>query len=101
MNNGRRGHREPLFLGVPANHAAKRASGGTTTGIYLTNEARTAIGLKKADNEDTTALTSDEISTSKDKAKLGVTADEIVKEWKEDLEKSPIGIFGFPPTLLP
>src|SRR5207237_6759080 len=70
VNNGRRGHREPLFLGVPANHAAKRASGGIATGIYLTNEARTVIGLKKTDNEDTTALTSAEITTSKDKAKL-------------------------------
>ena len=57
VNNGRRGHREPLFLGEPANHAAKRAGGGTATGIYLTNEARKAIGLKKVDNEDTTALT--------------------------------------------
>ena len=95
VNNGRRGHREPLFLGVPANHAAKRAGGGKATGIYLTNEARTAIGLKKADNEDTTALTSTEIATSKEKTKLGVTADEIVKEWKEDLEKNPIGTFGF------
>src|SRR5712692_6216076 len=28
VNNGRRGHREPLFLGEPANHAAKRAAGG-------------------------------------------------------------------------
>jgi class 3 adenylate cyclase len=95
VNNGRRGHREPLFLGVPANHAAKRASGGMATGVYLTNEARTVIGLKKADNEDTTALTSTEITTSKDKANLGVTADDIVKEWKDDLEKSPIGAFGF------
>ncbi len=95
VNNGRRGHREPLFLGVPANHAAKRAGGGKVTGIYLTNEARIAIGLKKADNEDTTALTSAEVTASKNKAKLGVTADEIVKEWKEDLEKNPIGLFGF------
>ncbi len=95
LNNGRRGHREPLFLGVPANHAAKRASGGNATGIYLTNEARTAIGFKKADNEDTTAVTSDEISTSKDKAKLGVTADDIVKDWKDDLAKNPIGAFEF------
>jgi hypothetical protein len=37
VNNGRRGHREPLFLGEPANQAAKRASGGEATGIYLTN----------------------------------------------------------------
>ena len=88
FNNGRRGHREPLLLGVPANHAAKRAGGGKATGIA--NEARTAIGLKKTDNEDITAVTSAEVATSKKKAKLGVTADEIVKEWKDDLEKNPI-----------
>src|SRR6202167_1920128 len=49
VNNGRRGHREPLFLGVPANHAAKRSGGGTASGIYLTNVARKAIGLKQGD----------------------------------------------------
>ncbi len=95
VNNGRRGHREPLFLGEPANHAAKRASGGAAAGIYLTNKARAAIGLTQATNEDTTALTAEEITNSKEKAKLGVTTDEIVKEWKEDLEKNPIGAFAF------
>lgn len=95
VNNGRRGHREPLFLGVPANHAAKRACGGNAKGIYLTNEARTAIGLKKVENEDTTALTSDEITTFKDKAKLDVTVEGIVKEWQDDLKNNPIGTFGF------
>ena len=40
VNNGRRGHREPLFLGEPANLAAKRAGGGSARGIYLTNKAR-------------------------------------------------------------
>ena len=95
VNNGRRGHREPLFLGEPANHAAKRAGGGKATGIYLTNKARKVLGLTNADNEDTTALTADQISVCKNKAKLGVTADEIVKEWKDDLEKNPIGVFDF------
>jgi class 3 adenylate cyclase len=95
VNNGRRGHREPLFLGEPANHAAKRAGGGKSTGIYLTNKARKAIGLKNADSEDVTALTGNEISDCKAIAKLGVTADEIVKEWKDDLEKNPIGSFDF------
>jgi class 3 adenylate cyclase len=95
VNNGRRGHREPLFLGEPANHAAKRAGGGTATGIYLTNKARKSLGLKEVEKEDTTALTAAEITTSKTKAKLGVTADEIVKEWKEDLKNNPIGKFEF------
>lgn len=95
VSNGRRGHREPLFLGEPANHAAKRAGGGKAAGIYLTNIARTEIGLTEAANPDTTPLTTAEIETSQEKAKLGVTVDEIVKEWKEDLEKNPIGSFEF------
>ena len=95
VNNGRRGHREPLFLGPPANHAAKCASGGSSTGIYLTNDARKVIGLKIVSDPKSTALTSDEIETSEDKAKLGVTADEIVKEWKDDLANNPIGVFAF------
>jgi class 3 adenylate cyclase len=95
VNNGRRGHREPLFLGEPANHAAKRAGGGTSVGIFLTNRARKVLGLKSAENEDATALTGQEIADCKNKAKLGTTADEIVKEWREDLEKNPIGSFDF------
>ena len=87
VNNGRRGHREPLFLGEPANHAAKRAGGGKATGIYLTNKARKVIGLKEAANEDTTPLSAPEIEASQKAAKLDVTADQIVKEWKDDLEK--------------
>jgi class 3 adenylate cyclase len=95
VNNGRRGHREPLFLGEPANRAAKRASGGTTGGIYLTNKARAAIGFASVANEDATALSSAEIRTSQDKAKLDVTAETIVKEWKDDLQANPIGAFEF------
>jgi class 3 adenylate cyclase len=95
VNNGRRGHREPLFLGEPANHAAKRSGGGKSTGIYLTNKARAAIGLAEAKNEDTSPLTADEIKTSQDAAKLEVSASEIVKEWKDDLDKNPIGRFEF------
>lgn len=47
------------------------------------------------DNEDTTALTVGEIITSNIKAKLDVTADEIVQEWRDDLKKNPIGAFEF------
>lgn len=95
VNNGRRGHREALFLGEPANHAAKRAMGGTREGIYLTNNGRSFIGLDEVPNEDATVLSKAEISTCQEKAKLGVTAAEIVKEWKEDLSKLPIGTFDF------
>jgi class 3 adenylate cyclase len=95
VNNGRRGHREPLFLGEPANHAAKRAGGGSVTGIYLTNNARKAIGLADVTNIDTTPLTAAEIEASQKIAELDVTVEQIVDEWAEDLKNNPIGDFGF------
>jgi class 3 adenylate cyclase len=95
VNNGRRGHREPLFLGEPANHAAKRAGGGTATGIYLTNKARKVIGLPEATSEDNTPLTAAQIEASQRAAKLDVTAEQIVTEWQEDLKNNPIGAFEF------
>ena len=95
VNNGRRGHREPLFLGEPANYAAKRASGGTATGIYLTNKARKAIGVAEVADVDIAPLSAAEIQRSQKEAKLEVTTAEIVEEWEEDLKNSPIGTFEF------
>ena len=95
VRNGPRGAAEPLFLGVPANHAAKRAAGGTAAGIYLTNTAREVIELDEADNEDRSPLTADEIAACQEAAALSVTADSIVKAWRKDLEASPIGKFVF------
>jgi class 3 adenylate cyclase len=94
VNNGRNGYREPLFLGEPANHAAKHAS-GDSEGIYLTNNARKAIGLETVSDSRTVVLTADEVKTSQEKAKLTVTKDSIVKEWKDDLDKHPPGSFEF------
>src|SRR5258708_4436929 len=70
VNNGRRGHREPLFLGQPANHAAKRAGGGGSQGIFLTNTARTVLGIVSVPNEDASPLSAQEIKNCQDKAKL-------------------------------
>jgi class 3 adenylate cyclase len=95
VNNGRRGNRESLFLGAPANLAAKLSGAGGKGGIYLTNHARRAIGLTEAANPATTALSRDEIAVSQDAAALDVTADEIVKAWREDNEANPIGTFEF------
>jgi class 3 adenylate cyclase len=95
VNNGRNGYREPLFLGDPANHAAKLASNNTTRGIYLTNVARAALGLIEKDSPEKTALTKDEIQACQEAAKLSVSSEEIVEEWREDLKKNPIGSFQF------
>ncbi len=95
VNNGRRGHREPLFLGPPANHAAKRACGGDIAGIYLTNRARSAIELATVNDEDASSLTQSEVERSQEAAGLTSTTDAIVKAWRSDLDANPIGKFVF------
>ena len=95
VNNGRRGGREPLFLGDPANHAAKLSGAARKTGIYLTNKARTAIGLAEAAVPKSTPLTTAEIEASQGEADLDVSKDEIVEEWRYDLNQNPIGAFQF------
>ncbi|MER0240088.1 adenylate/guanylate cyclase domain-containing protein [Fulvimarina sp. MAC8] len=103
VNNGRNGNREPLFLGRPANMAAKLASRNDDVGIYLTNEARRAINLDELGEDDVaeTPLTVDEIAASVEKAHLEVTKDEIVKGWRKDNENNPIGSFVFSRTTPP
>ena len=97
VNNGRNGYREPLFLGTPANKAAKLASNGMTLGIFLTNKARAAINLDELAEDEVgkTPLTDDEIASCEDETALDVDAADIVKSWKDDNEKNPIGAFAF------
>ncbi len=94
VNNGQRSRREPLFLGNPANQAAKRAS-GTVEGIYMTNNARSVVDWDKVLDIDATAVTAKQVAEAQDKAALAVTVDQVVKKWKEELESSPIGSFIF------
>ncbi|MEQ1903137.1 MAG: adenylate/guanylate cyclase domain-containing protein [Pirellulaceae bacterium] len=97
VNNGRRGAREPLFLGQPANRAAKRAAGGAGNGIFLTNDARKAIGLKALAETalDSSPLAKEEVAASQKVANLNVNKDGILRDWKEDLKNNPIGKFEF------
>lgn len=96
VNNGRRSSREPLFLGNPANQAAKRAGHDTEVeGIFITNAARSVTGWDTVLNDFSTALTDEQISRSKEKAALGLTVDKFVKAWEADLEDNPIGKFEF------
>lgn len=96
VNNGRRRSREPLFLGNPANQAAKRAGYDTEVeGIFITNNARIAVGWDKVLNDFSIALTDEQIAKSQEKAALTVTVDKVVKDWETDLENNPIGKFEF------
>jgi len=94
VNNGRRSSREPLFLGNPANQAAKRAA-GSVEGIFMSNNARVAAGWDKVLEIDETALTATQITEANDHAALSVTVDEVVKKWKEELNSRPIDSFTF------
>ncbi len=93
VNNGRRGGREPLFLGCPANLAAKCAGAAEEDGIYLTNTARQLIGLdvlpRGADR--TTALTADQIASCVEEADLGIDKASIVDAWTDEQADTPIG----------
>lgn len=95
VNNGRRGGREPLFLGSPANEAAKLASDHQGEGIYLTNHARKTIGIPEAAKPKRTPLTAAQIKECQDAAELEVDKEKIVEAWKDDLKNNPIGAFEF------
>ncbi|HAJ48787.1 MAG TPA: transcriptional regulator [Alphaproteobacteria bacterium] len=94
VNNGRRGAREPLFLGVPANVAAKHAA-GTKLGIFVTANARAAAGFAKVDDTKATALSAVDIAAAQESAQLGTDASAIVEKWRDDLKKNPLGRFEF------
>lgn len=95
VNNGRRNGTEPLFLGPPANEAAKLASEHSNPGIYLTNNARSAIGLAEVDKPKNKKLTVSEIESCQTDAALPVSKTKIIEEWKKDLDDNPIGTFEF------
>ena len=95
VNNGRRGHREPLFLGRPANLAAKRAGNQPDPGIFVTYNLRAKLGLAAVTDEDLTPLTAQMISASQLQAKLDITADSVVEAWQDDLKQHPIRRFEF------
>lgn len=95
VNNGRRGNRESLFLGEPANQAAKLAAHGRREGIYLSNIARRAIGLEHLAVPGDKALTGPEVTVSQQAAKLGLDKDYVVKQWRQDLGDAPLKTFEF------
>lgn len=95
VNNGRSGGREPLFLGRPANIAAKLSGGGDAVGIFLSNEARDAIGLAGVRQPASTALTAAEIADCAAAAQLDADAEDIIDAWREDMATRPLGDICF------
>lgn len=69
VNNGRRSNKEPLFLGNPANYAAKH-SAGELQGIYLTKNAREVLELQGVEDTQTIKLKSSEIDASLERSNI-------------------------------
>ena len=93
---------EPLVLIVSPDHALAEAGCierdrlvDLPMPVSYTHLARKAIGLAESDEPEKSALTAIEIKACQDAAKLDVTSDEIVEEWREDLKKNPIGGYQF------
>lgn len=93
VNNGTRGDREPLFLGNPANIAAKLLM-SPTPGIYLGPEARAEFGWT-IDNPTETPLTPVQVSACRTIARLTVTAGDLLSLWEKELHTTPLAEFTF------
>lgn len=96
VRNGTRGDREPLFLGNPANHAAKLTGVDKAAGLYLGHVARAALGSSYAvEDPSKTPLTGAQIEACAKAAALGVTREALAKAWDEERKKTPVAEFQF------
>jgi len=93
INGGKARDNEPLFLGSPANHAAKLAA-GTEDGIFISNNVRHVLGIQynmqykdSFDFERTELLTENTIRTNYQKEFIPKTQ-EILSEWQDDIKSS-------------
>lgn len=95
VRNGTRGHRELLFLGNPANQAAKLLT-GTNDGIYLGADARAALGSTyKATDPRAAVLTEAQIADCVKRSGLTLDVDAMLKRWKEELKEIALADFVF------
>lgn len=96
VRNGTRSEREPLFLGNPANDAAKLTGSDKAAGLYLGSKARSALGSTFAVADPATSpLTAAQITACADTAKLNVSIDDVTKAWADEVKKTPISEFSF------
>lgn len=97
VNNGRKGDREPLFLGRPANAAAKASGASSQEGIFLTRGAASVIGVARevADAGDFIRLTQPEVDAAVVRAALGVDVQKLIDSWRHELTEHPVGDIVF------
>lgn len=87
--NGTRGDREALFLGEPANQAAKLLK--AEPGVHLGQTARAVVGW----SAQSTKVTADELKVAHDQTTLSTDSATLTKRWKADLRDTPQAKFDF------
>ncbi len=89
VHNGTRGDREPLFVGRPANHAAKLLG---KRGVYLGEKAREELDLE---GNATDAVADEVLDEFIDEADLPFDQEDLEEAWDAELEEAKQAIFEF------
>ncbi|MDP3277931.1 MAG: adenylate/guanylate cyclase domain-containing protein [Deltaproteobacteria bacterium] len=92
VTNGTRGDRELLFLGPPANHAAKLLC--DRSGIFLGDRARSVLGNDFRGSE-SDPLTTAQLDALDAQAGLGLDVDRLLAQWKEELSRTALSDVQF------
>jgi class 3 adenylate cyclase len=87
--NGTRGDRESLFVGRPANRAAKLLG---ASGVYLGEEARKELG---EGGDVATAMPDDILDELSEEADLPFDQDDLEEAWNAELDEAQQAIFEF------
>jgi class 3 adenylate cyclase len=95
VRNGTRSEREPLFLGDPANQAAKLTGAEKAAGIYLGSKARSVLGSSFSVADPSSSLTAAQVAECALAAKLGISIEDMTKAWADEIKKTPISEFSF------
>lgn len=90
VRNGTRGDREALFLGNPANRAAKLLEGGRE-GIYLGDGAWDASGLRRSEG----ALGGEVLNWAVRRSGIQLDVDALVRAWEAEMKATPLADFQF------
>lgn len=94
VRNGTRGDREPLFLGPPANAAAKLLA-TPDSGIHLGPDAAGALGVAAG------LVAAGTIAECRRQSDFDLDADEVMVRWRKELSSSPLADFVFHRPTLP
>ncbi len=102
VNNGRRGYRHPLFLGNPANRAAKMLQiNNHKTGIVVPDELIDILELKEGDYYNAGNSSIKLCNNYLEGLSNNLDSSEVINKWKDSLENYDINNIEFSRTSYP